>query len=381
MKGKTMNKSLLWLVLPAALAVVSCTKSGPAFSEGIRFSLGLAEDGTRTVYTGDGEFSTYTHAGVPDAQLLTKERIDWKVNDLVTVYSPEALTMDWGHYVDYKVTSHTHTPHGDLMDHAEVVATDASGKGLTWEAGTTNHFYGMYPSKAMFTSSDAGYNWIALDGTTMKGTIPSAQTNNLTWTGVTGTGDVVGTPDMRYAWMFANATGNKGDSEVNLVFYPKFTAFEFSIGSGENSIVHLSSFTLETTSSSAAVVLAGDFSLANGNTSSQTVTVSGTGSKSVTVTFPTGTAVTRATSTADAKNLTFTVFALPVDITSLKITFTGDEIGTRTLALNDGNGAPLNFTACKKYRIYGLSFPNFLVAQGEDILWDLEAHGEALKWY
>lgn len=375
---KKEQRILLWGLMALVMAlVVSCTKSNLSNRSSVRFTIGLASDGTRTLYSGEGT--------VTDGKLV-KERIDWVVNDQVRVYSPEAMQTDWAHYAEYKVTSHTHTPHGALMDHAEVAAMDADGKGLTWEAGTTNHFYGMYPSPAIFRSDDPGASWIALDGSTMKGTIAADQTGLLSWTGVTGTGDITGAPDMKYAWMFAKQTGNKGDSEVNLVFYPKFTAFEFTIGSGENAVVHLSSFTLETTQTANSdypyPYLAGNFSLA-GDT--ELVSVSNTGpSKTITVTFPEGTAVTRATATADAKNLTFTVFALPVDITSLKITFTGEEIGTRTLVLKDGTdstASPLEFTACKKYRIYGLSFPNFLVAQGEDILWDLEAHGEALKWY
>ena len=375
MKGMTLNKTLLWTLLPIALAaVVSCTKTGGPSGDTVRFSVGLASDETRTAYSGEGT--------VVDG-LLKKERIDWLVNDQITVYSPEAMKMDWSHSADYKVNAvSTHddsgvTPSGNnLMSHATVTAT--AGTGLTWEAGT-NHFYGMYPSAVKFTSTDAGYGWIALDQTVMKGTIPATQSP--TWTGLTGEGDVTGAPDMRYAFMYASQTAVKGSSEVNLVFKPKFTAFEFTIGSGENDYVHLSTFKLETTASGAFI--AGNFSY-DGATESMTVSNTGA-SSSIEVTFPTGTVVTRETPTASgtvpAKNLTFTILALPVDITSLKITFTGTEIETRSLALNDGNGVPLNFTACKKYRIRGLSFPSFLLAEGNDIDWDLEAHGEALNWY
>jgi hypothetical protein len=307
--------------------------------------------------------------------VLKKERIDWLVNDQITVYSPEAMKTDWSHSADYKVNAVSMhddsgvTPSGNnLMSHATVTATD--GTGLTWEAGTTNHFYGMYPSAVKFTSTDAGYGWIGLNETVMKGMIPTAQ--SLTWTGLTGAGDVTGAPDMRYAFMYATATGVKGNSEVNLVFKPKFTAFEFTIGSGENAVVHPTSFKLETTASGAFVV--GKFSY---NGDSQALSVETDASNNLTVTFPTGTAIT------PSKPLRFTVFCLPVNLTSVRIRFWGTELGEegRKLDLNDGSGNPLTFTACKKYRISGLNFPQLLTAQGEDILWDLEAHGESMIWY
>jgi len=372
MKGMITRKALLWVLLPTLVLGVSCERTDEVLSESVRFSMSASGDKeTRTAYSGDG---------TKDAQgLLTKERIDWEVNDLVTIYSPEAMKTDWSHYADYKVTSvSTHDASyvthatGDLMSHAEVVASDG-GKGLTWEVGT-NHFYGMYPSKAMFSSTDDGYSWIAMNEKTMKATIPADQTGRLTWTGLTGTGNIVGTPDMRYAWMFSNgATGTKGQSDpVHLVFYPKFTAFEFTIGSGENDSVTLSSFKLETLASGAYV--AGNFSL-DGDTGAVTVNNDAARTNNVTFTFPTGTVVT------PSKSLTFTVFALPKDLTKMRITFTGTEIGTRTLDLNTIDGTALDFNGCWKYRIYGLRFPNLLIAVGEDILWDLEAHGEPINWY
>jgi len=352
-----MSKTLFGLLL-SVLTVVSCSKSGGPSSDSVCFSVGLAGAGTRTAYSRDGVYQE----GV-----LTRERIDWTDGDLVTVYSPEAMKTDWSHSADYRIVSHV-TSADNLMSHAEVIATDADGKGLTWEAGT-NHFYGMYPSVSMYRSTDEGYGWVGLDGTTLKGTIPSGQT--LSWSGLTGTGNITGTPDMKYAFMFAKQTGRKGDSEVNLVFFPKFTAFEFTIGSGENPAVTLSSFKLETTESGA--FLAGNFSMA-GDTEAVTVESAGA-TRYVTVNFPAGTVVT------PEKPLTFTVFALPKDLTKMQIWFTGTEIGDRKLVLNDGSGNPLSFSACKKYRLAGLSFPSILTAQGEGILWDLEAHGEGLEWY
>lgn len=355
--ARILKKSLLWM-LPFVMVAVSCTKSGDPSSKSVSFSIDLASNGTRTSYSNDG---TYTDG------VLTKERIDWTNGDLVTVYSPEATKSDWTHYADYRIVSHT-TSTDNLMSHGVVAPVESDGAGLTWEEGT-NYFYGMYPSAKSFTSTDKGYGWIALDQTTLKGTIPAAQT--LTWSGLTGTGNIKGTPDMRYAWMYATGSGEMEDEVVTLVFYPKFTAYEFTIGSGENDSVTLSSFKLETTETGG--LLSGNFSM--DGISGVVTPVSSTGTAAITVTFPEGTVVT------PKKSLTFTVFTLPTNQTKMQITFTGTEIGERKLVLNGADGKPLSFTACKKYRLSGLRFPSILTAQGEDILWDLEAHGEGLEWY
>ena len=135
--------------------------------------------------------------------------------------------------------------------------------------------------------------------------------------------------------------------------------------------VTLSSFKLETTETGG--LLSGNFSLDGNSDAAPTIQTGATAA--ITVNFPAGTVVT------PEKSLTFTVFTLPRNQTNMQITFTGTEIGERKLVLKDGDGNPLSFTACKKYRLSGLRFPSLLLAQGEDILWDLEAHGEGLEWY
>lgn len=363
MRRMMIKESLLWIILSLAMTVgQSCTKSEDEGAESVRFSMSSpSDDATRTEYSGEGT--------VVDGNLV-KERINWKINDLVTVYSPEATLEDGAtHTADYKVGSSVSVP-DDLTSRAtSLTTTDGGGRGLLWAYGT-NHFYAMYPSKATsgFTSDER--SWVGLDGTTMKGTIPSTQVMT-SWS--TSTDRIVGAPDMKYAWMFAKQTADKGSGDVSLVFHPKFTAFEFTVSSGENTSVTLSSFKLETmaTGADAGDFVAGDFSFEG---SDETFTFVSTGaSKAINLAFPSGTVVT------PGKSITFTILALPVNLTKMKITFTGTEIGTRELPLTK-NGVPIDFTACKKYRIKGLKFPSLLTADGEDILWDYEAWGEDINW-
>ena len=360
---------IVFMFVLASGMLAGCSKHG-VDANGIRFAASAASSSTRTAYSGEGETNT-------DGALV-KERIDWTDGDLISIYCPQAVVLEdeSQHMADYVVTSHMSSSSIRSRAFINPVAQSATGmpNGLRWGTGE-HHFYAMYPSSNTVSFSTSEKAWIGLYETTMKGTIPGVlgepSTPSLTWSGLTGAGDIKGVADMRYAWMFAKATAPARAEEVQLDFYPKFTAFEFTVGSGDNPSVTLSTFKLETSTS--GVFLSGDFSL-DGETGA--VTVKNTGaSNSISLTFPSGVVVT------PEKKLIFTVFTLPVNLTDLKITFTGTEIGTRKLALNTAAGVPLEFDACKKYRITGLRFPNFLTAHGEDIIWDFDVHGENLVWY
>ena len=103
-------------------------------------------------------------------------------------------------------------------------------------------------------------------------------------------------------------------------------------------------------------LLTGPFTVTYGGTDGITPTyaaaTSGTG-KAITVTFP---ANTKVSPTSPVK---FTVFALPLDITGLKISFTVKNAGgyqfTRSLTLDKKNSSnvfvPVEFAARKKHRI------------------------------
>lgn len=349
----------------------SCTK-GPGTgvsdpSSGISFTASAASEAedTKTTYTGDGTFSSEGK--------LTKERIDWVNGDMIRIVSAQAQVLDksvtpWVlryssdsprySLADYTVA--THKKETDVISRATI--TPVGGNGLQW--GTGDHtFYAMYPSRETSGYSAAEKAKIGINHEKMMGTIPAVQSPDLS--------GAKGWPDMRYAFMFGTAQAPSGADAVNLPFYPEFTAFEFTIAKGDNESVELSSFTLETTASGG--VLTGDFTLTNASGWNSAVTTSNTGS-SLTVDL------SGVTLNAAKESLTFTVLCLPVNLGSLKLTFTGPQLGTRSLKLNDKNDTPLSFTARKKYRIFGMSFPAGLSTEGEDILWDLEGWGGVVYW-
>lgn len=353
---KVTSKTLL-LLAGLAFLLAGCQKEGRFGSDKhlIRFTA-AADAQTKASYSGE------TADGF--------ERINWEEGDQIRIWSPQAVDryQEAKHYADYKVSEITEM--SGRYSRAKIVnAQDATGNpsapendnanGLIWGDPGEYTFYASYP--------------ITPDGTMgkIKGNIPAQQTL-LEHTYSSGT---IYEPDMTaYGYMTAMATvtttisGEGPSGGVNLNFDPAFTAFEFKVLAGADDDVELSSFTIETLSDDS--VMAGDFVI---DCATKIVTPGAIGgSSSVTVDLS-------GHSVSEDNPLTFTVFALPIDLTNLKITLVGDKIGTRSLLLNDKNGTAVPFTACHKYKST-LRLPNLLWTSAEDLIWDLETVGQDLIW-
>lgn len=318
--------------LVLVLAAVSCSKHAAPGStihfSAVSRSTGAAD--TKTSYSGIDQ------DGNPVSSSSTRERIDWVASDAIRIYCAQAHkvgdeSIHWGDYVVDEVET--------LDNNVESRATISPDvpNSLTWGSGE-HTFYAMYPAPA-----DDSFK----EDHTLVGTIPAAQTVTQK------SGTTTWLPDMSRAYMMAKAVAS--DGPVSLDFYPCFTAFSFNIGKGENEKVDVSAFTL----SSSSTALAGNFTI-----NEETYTITGGTSNSITLTFSPALSVT--------SDVTFTVFCLPQTLTDLTVTFTGTQIGTRTLKLNDASDVPMTFAKNKKYRIYGMSFPKLTdVTFGEEILWDM----------
>lgn len=352
--------SIFSMSLALSVLICSCTKE-PGVGEGIRFRA--------SAYGPSGSPATKTAYGSIDNTSQTYQMLNWVEGDMVRIYSPQAgLQEDESVHFDDCVVD------GVTAEGNTSVATVRSTHehGLVWGEANPHYFYAIYPSTAVNAQSTIAAG--AGNAVTVTGTIPAVQ--ELTWTDGT---DVVGAPDMNYAYMYASTT-TAPNSNVDLQFSPKFTAFQFEIGTGEFSSIHVTNFTLST--NDATRPLSGMFIISGGAGSEiLTCPTSGTGvSASLTVSMD-------ATLTM-GNTLILTVFALPRDLGHLSISFTGDEIGTRTLKLQDSGEIFLTFTACKKYRVYGLSFPSIdgLIATSSDtIIWDgsleiEDADGTIITW-
>lgn len=340
--------SIFALLLLATLAV-SCRKEAGTSRSGIVFyarSTSFVEPDTRTVFSG---------VSVETGDNKKTERIDWVEGDLIRVYCAEASLLDSPstHFSDYTVT-------GQSSGGATCTATitSSAGNGLQWGSGS-HTFYAMYPSPSTEDLSGVTFN-----NGTMVLTIPATQT--VTRKGTTGTW----LPDMRYAPMLAKTTAETTEGSVGLDFAPQYSAFTFTVGLGAYESLSLTGFTLTSTTGNLTgkiTVNASDYG---------TATVSG-GGKSITIDL------TGMTLNASNPSATFTVLAVPEETSGLQVSFTGEQIGTRTLALNRADGTPLTFQAYKKYNLGGFTFPVLVDGSVDDpIDWDHNVSvSDYMSWY
>ena len=361
---KAFSKTLL-LLAGMSLLLAGCQKEGHYDDDKglIRFSA-ATRPGTKTVYSGvDVTEGTVTY-----------ERIDWKENDRIRIWSPEATDRyDLNHAADYKVVQVT--PDGRRSTAKIVNASteypvdpgvpDPSAgendnvNGLVWGDADTYTFYGTYP---------------VLTGTVAKtnGT-PSASFTGLEIEADQGTGDLSVNNMPKYGYLTAAKTGVSNGSDVRLEFEPAFTAFEVTLQAqtGVEGEIPIVNFELV---SEGDDVLAGPFGISYSGTTRSFDFSEATG-KTVGITFPNGTTIAPATATADAKTLTFTVFALPHTVSNLMLRFTvKDDAGqnvTRKLRLTKDDG-PIEFTGCRKHRIFGMAMP-------KDV-WRFELDPLVLPW-
>ena len=332
----TVTTTVLLAVMVVA-AFSSCSREDNV--KGVRFkahSTGFMDPSlTKTTYTGEKS------GGV--------ERIDWTSGDLIRIVSDEAYVMDepTRNYSDFRVDSFTNT---DAVSTAVILpATDPNS--LQWGSGK-HTFWAMYPSPATVGLSGAD---LAADGT-MTFTIPSTQTiEHKSETNIW-------LPDMTLAPLFAKKTVGAPTSSVPLTFSPQYTAYSITIGKGSLERVELASFTLSAETGN----LAGEF------------TTSAPGSASVTSgTQEIDIDLSGIVLDEDMPTFTFSILALPEEVSGVKILFKGDFNGSGDLSqqcslrLRDKDKNDITFIPYMKYNISGLAFPEILEATIEDtIIWN-----------
>lgn len=354
------------LILAGLVLLAGCQKDGNHLKGGqsIRFTAGSGAPATRTAYSG----VTTTVDG------RDIERIDWVSGDLIRIYSDKATDRVTNqHFSDYSIGTVTE----DGRYSRGTLTTNPDGNGLVWsEEGGDYTFFGVYPS--------SGATIDPASGAATGATIPASQTVAGTGTG-TGSFKIDGTvtpvnttvlkPDMGKALMFARKLLNINAAKVNLDFYPAYTAFEISLVCGDDAEdVALTGFTLTSRDIDAAhpgTPLTGNFTavIQEDNATTYTCPTELT-SDNGKITFDlTGRMISK------SKGLTFTVFALPQDLTNLKIRFDLADGTYRAIDLKK-DGAFINFPACRKHRITGIAMPHttwkFAIDLGPMVLpWEL----------
>lgn len=312
------------------LMLAGCSKLGqePKYSrvkgEPIVFSVSARPD-TKTAYAGE----TATEGG------KTYERIDWKPNDVIRIYSDKATdryatSQKWS---DYTVTGATAAGR-----YSKATITNANG--LIWSDAGEYKFWGVYPAPA--TADPKG------DQGEYNCSIPTAQSATVA-------------DNMSFAYMTAATSvsvSEDAEAAVNLDFEPAFTAFEFIIETQDDPIT-LKSFTLTSDSKS----LSGDFTVKYNGTTRTFTDANETAKKTITVDLG-GQVISPATETAAAKTATFTVLAQPQTFNDLTISFkvtvrNETDVQDRVLQLTKG-GAGVEFGALKKHILKGIAMPSDL---------------------
>ena len=372
------------LLLAGILLLAGCQKEGRLGNDKglIRFSAASAPE-TKTAYSGVLDNANY-------------ERIDWKLNDVIRIWSPDAYDRyhengeNEKHYADYKV-SKVLNPEGRLSK-AEIVNSDitfdSNGNqvgvpnpsavdnvnGLVWGDAGTYRFYASYPVTANGTMG------------TITGSIDADQ----------GAGDPeVNMPRYGYLTAATKVTTSSTITQINqdkfvtLEFEPAFTAFELSFESQDGPLK-----VTQVEISSTSTDLSGSFAVkytenASGATTPFTKAFQFDQSGSGRVYAKLGTS---GVEVSPGHPQTITLFALPKDQTDLTLTFTviADNVeDTRSLKLTYAQnftddagvahtkGEYINFTACKKHRIVNIKMPNkiwrtILVLDGRVLPWDTE---------
>ena len=353
MRRKTINLMTM-AVLAVSLLIQGCEQPNivpdlPGTT--VKFKAATTWDNgikTKTVYSGE-------IIGTTDK----KERIDWLAGDKIRIYSDKAsFYYDASvHYADYSVDAGsissegassfaTITPAGDLDGEA---TNASSANGLVWGDGT-HKFFSVYPSPAV-TDENLELYGSGTDYRTFRAIIP----NEVVFK-VSDVVDGVLKPDMNYAYMYAMAQAEPGNA-VTLKYQPMFTAFQFTLDSGDDDELTFLDFYIKSEVDDLTEVPAGhykatltmpddpeqakisySFGTAGDDTQKRIHVKFGENGEGITIT--------------KGHPLTFTVLARPVDYTKLTIivaTLNTDGTRTKKLELKDASDKWVSFPGGHKF--------------------------------
>ena len=331
------------------LSLTGCQKGSEINNDSdnlVRFSASTGVN-TRTAYSGQ-----YATQGSGESA-VQYERIDWTAGDKIMVWSDNATVRTEGTpYFSGNTNLAVYTIGTPSAEGEKSIApiTDPTGSGLVYPKGNSGStLWAAYPALAADKASllDMGNNAIQLKIEAEQAMIQHATTKAYS-------------PDMQQAVMLGYVSGAKAGATVDLPFYPAFTDFEFNlvIPQEEEAAAGYTVTITEVEFTSASSALSGGFTATCGTTGKWAYAVASDAAKTVKATFD-GDGITL---DKNNPNLTFNVFALPQDLTDLKVTFYTNE-GTKTLKLIEKKTSStaadsyLTFEGAKKHRLNGVILP------------------------
>lgn len=331
-------KKLVFFLLAALPVMAGCdpaalTRSAAPGTE-IRFSANTSYDnmpGTKTIYSGQ------TYDVALSGTTAKYERIDWVGGDKIRICSPQAShRYESRGWADYDIVAGSIVANG--RNSSARITNEPGANGLVWGDAASYTFYALYPSPRT-AGVDAAK--VSITDNVITATLPAVQTVSAP------AGSRVYAPDMRYAYMWAATEAATGP--VDLYFKPLVTAFEFTLDSRDDASMELSGFSLVAETGSPA--LAGDFTATVGAGLTECpVTAVANSAPAIDVNFGGNITVVQ------GQPVTFTVFALPHDLTGLSIRIHKADGTTQELALKQG-GQYVRFPGGKKIRITNVAVP------------------------
>lgn len=284
---------------------------------------------TKTTYSGE----TYNTGS------KTYERIDWSDGDIIVL----AMKNNDTPMASQEYSVHTISPQG-VNSKTDLVPYGAEN-GLTWGAGT-HDFWAGYPASKVTVGDHS-----------LTATIPSSQV--VTYNRK-ASNTVIFNSDMSNAFMVAGLQCMPETSGINLDFYPGFTTFDFTVGANDN--ITIKSFEMETATyeaeTSTSMPLAGPVTATFDPLSSMAVSFapSGATSNTIGVAFHDDKNAAYNPVITTLTSMNFKVFALPRDITGIRITFTLSDGTQKSLRLKQ-SGNWITFPAAAKINITGILVP------------------------
>ena len=335
-----MRHSISMILLSAGivLSLAGCQKDHAKTSElsgkAVRFAVSSKSAATRTAFSGEGTVAGTDEFG---RNILSWERIDWKVGDQVMIASDEAIVYETPSVRNavYTVESFTATDENKVSE-ARVEEMDSEDE-LFFTSADSYTFWGVYPAAvgdgATLETGKVNYALSASQA-------PAGNPETITKDGKNLT---VLQPDMTQAVLLAKAANVTTESVV-LDFYPGFTTFEFTLLAKEDVEISLGKVVFSSSSDLAGNVAA----TINTGAGNNAYTYSSTG-KEITFTFPANTTISK------TEYLTFTFFALPQKVEGLTMAFY-DPAGN---LINKGSlkkgGADIEFAGSMKHCLRGVA--------------------------
>ena len=344
-------KQLTNIVLLSAgilLSLTGCQKGTGIDNAGkkAQFSASTGYE-TRTAYSGD-RFKKGDK---------NYERIDWTAGDQIMVWSDYATVRPEGTPYfsgNNKLAVYNIGTITDSDEKSIATIEDPLGNGLQYpDSDSGTQFWGVYPASAVTESPENNTILLTIDAVQ-----DLAENENTTTSTENPYVDYV--PDMSQAYLLAYVNGAKASSAtVDLPFKPAFTDFEFNLEipadatAAADYTVNIKAIEITSTTSA----LSGDFTATCTN-GTWAYTIAEGAAKSAKAVLPEG----GFTINAQNPKLSLNVFALPQDLTNMKVTFYTNE-GTKTLKLiNKKENASdadswITFAGAKKHRLNGIILP------------------------